>query len=659
MTSAAKKQVKTLPMKTAGTQHLIDRTYRESGRFQWARETLVNALEAGATKAEFGVEWQAVERKKVYRRYIADNGKGMNQAQLVEFFNTFGGGGKPIGGVHENFGVGSKTSLLPWNRHGLVVVSWVDGEASMIWVRQDKDSGEYGLRLFRAADENGEETLEAVVDPFFDTLSGCDWSKVGPSWVREQGHGTIIVLLGNNPNEDTVLGDPSRDEADLKGLAAYLNRRLWTVGSGIEVTVDEFRTSDRRVWPTAEVDLRNKDPKSPDVRTTRRTVMGAKHYITYAVKEFTKGKLGHHGMLELRDKTKIRWFLWEGERPGVHSYAANQGFIAALYKNELYDSTSHLSVYRSFGVTDPGVRQRLWVVLEPTPYDDKAKRGVYPRTDRNTLLLQGGPDAGEPMPLYAWGAEFADNMPDPIKDALRAAYHEAGTLDDRAWREKLAERFGDRWRVPKLRVAPKGDLTVDASQLGGEPVVRHKKPKKESERSDETRESSEPHHSISGTGGTITIGVAPGSAPAERVKLGVNIPTYRTAGPEEMEPGMLAAWSPKDPEHPEGVVLINTGHPVLQQQFDFWKSQYAEHHATEVEREVLDVYGQVAVAKVAHSEKLKGILPAEVVEKELRSEHALTMGLLGLIAEEALIAARLGAKLGKKRVFDPTITAVA
>src|SRR5262245_60077848 len=93
------------PMQTAGTHHFIERTYRESSQFQWVREALVNAIEAGANRVEFGIEWQAVEKKGVYRRMIADDGCGMTAEQLVEFFNTFGGGGKPIGGAHENFGV--------------------------------------------------------------------------------------------------------------------------------------------------------------------------------------------------------------------------------------------------------------------------------------------------------------------------------------------------------------------------------------------------------------------------------------------------------------------------------------------------------------------------------------------------------------------------
>jgi DNA mismatch repair ATPase MutL len=47
--------------------------------YRWARETLRNSLDAGATKVEFGIESQAEEKYNVYRRTIIDNGSGMNR----------------------------------------------------------------------------------------------------------------------------------------------------------------------------------------------------------------------------------------------------------------------------------------------------------------------------------------------------------------------------------------------------------------------------------------------------------------------------------------------------------------------------------------------------------------------------------------------------
>ena len=68
---------------------------------QWVRETgKDNAEEAGATKLLDGTEMQALDARKVHRRLIADNGKGMSPEESVAFINKFGGGGKPIGGEH-------------------------------------------------------------------------------------------------------------------------------------------------------------------------------------------------------------------------------------------------------------------------------------------------------------------------------------------------------------------------------------------------------------------------------------------------------------------------------------------------------------------------------------------------------------------------------
>src|SRR5262249_3585430 len=164
-----------------------------------------------------GVEWQAVKTKGVYRRMIADNGKGMSPEELQEFFNCFGGGGKPIGDEHGNFGIGAKTALLPWNHHGVVVISWVDGQPAMIRIMRDETKGEYGLHIFEAEDDEGDEGREAVVEPYNDLEHGVDWCEVKPSWIDQ--HGTVIVLLGNHPDDDTFRGDLSRDEDGTKDIA--------------------------------------------------------------------------------------------------------------------------------------------------------------------------------------------------------------------------------------------------------------------------------------------------------------------------------------------------------------------------------------------------------------------------------------------------------
>lgn len=130
-----------------GVQYLIKRAYREGSEMQFVRELYKNAIEAGATQVEFGPEWQGVERQGVYRLMVADNGKGMNAQQIETFLNTFGGGWKPIGDAHENYGIGAKTSTLPWNQKGVVVLSWPENDpiGVMLWLCKDPLTGEFIL----------------------------------------------------------------------------------------------------------------------------------------------------------------------------------------------------------------------------------------------------------------------------------------------------------------------------------------------------------------------------------------------------------------------------------------------------------------------------------------------------------------------------------
>src|SRR5262249_55712111 len=149
------------------------------------------------------------------------------------------------------------------------------------------------------------------------------------------------------------------------------------------------------------------------------------------------------------------------------------------------------------------------------------KHGVYPRTDRNALLLKGGPNAGGPLPISDWANEFADQMPDAILQAIRAARagHE-GELSDDSWRDRLAERLGSRWRIPKLLARRGGALGIDPVQpAGSSPITtiirRVKRPA-----------------TPGGTGGRQGdpgMAISPGAKhPATRVKVSGGIPHYRT-----------------------------------------------------------------------------------------------------------------------------------
>ncbi|MFI5297233.1 MAG: hypothetical protein ACHREM_03980 [Polyangiales bacterium] len=616
-----------VPMSVSGVRHLVERAYRESGDLQYLRELLVNAIEAGATRIEFGPEWSAVESKGVYRLMVADNGKGMSPEQLLTFLNTFGGGGKPIGDAHENFGVGAKTSLLPWNHEGVVVISWTEDQplGAMVWLMRDAASGEYGARKFDTADG-----FEEVVTPF------DEWSRIKPSWITD--HGTIVVCLGNSGREDTFLGKSG--EGDIKGIAAYLNKRVWEIPDGVEVAVQEVRTEKRAEWPRSLEEATSSRGPRP---WNRRQIRGARHYVTMT-EDGDATTNAQRGTVALADGTELDWYLWQGDRPKVHSYAHMKGYIAALYRNELYDQMQHVSNFRTFGIPQKEVRERLTIIARP-PQASGAAFGVYPDTARNSLKLQATKRAGESLPWADWAQEFAERMPAPIREALAVAGpSRTGTLDDERWKDRLADDYGKRWASARYVASEGGSDRIEpalggAASGGGNdahgggavgsgngPSIGTPSPKPMASRTTTTTTGSTPAAARGGRGGVPDYQWGPSSD--------IN---------DDAGPRYAAAWSSTSREHPAGLVQLARDFPAIGEVKKYWRDQYPDHLGDRIDGVVEDVYGKALVARIAHSEALvrDATWGRSLVESELRSPAALTMALLGLVSEDAVISARL------------------
>jgi len=620
-----------MKLQITGASNFVNRMFEACGGYQWAREFLKNAMEAEAKRIEFGIEWQAVDGKGVYRRTIVDDGAGMGPEELVKFFSTLGEGAKKIGGVHDNFGVGAKIAALPWNPDGVVIISYKKGEGALIWIRLDEDSGDYELAEFE--DEDGEMTC--VIDPDqleleTDDDDGVNWGQVAPEWARK--HGTVIVLLGSQQHPDTVLGNPAAGEHLIKGLSVYLNSRFWDL-TDRDVTVTELRSEKKSLWPSGP------EERDDSRRPNNRKIRGARYYLEeVAGKE--EGKLGASDALEIDDeRVRCEWYLWAGERPKIHPYARRNGYIAVRYNGELFELTSQKVHFRWFGIVESAVQQNLTIVLEPQLYRASNGRwGVHPDQSRNRLIFTGGGEKGGPLPLAEWGLEFAENLPSEVLDAIRAARGEqAGTIDDEEYRKRLQDKFGSRWRMKRLVETAKkakggvGDDEIESKDRDNadEPVKRNKRKKViRVHRGKPTR---------TGRGDR---------EPTEK-EVAVDVPRFRMAKKEDFEkPWHLALWVPNDPEGP--TVLINVDSLILQEIVEYHQAQYPDVYAEEVAKTIRHVFGEVAACKVAHSQKLARDVPREELDRDYRNEQALTIALMGLLAEETVIAQRLG-KLGRKK----------
>jgi hypothetical protein len=97
--------------------------------------------------------------------------------------------------------------------------------------------------------------------------------------------------------------------------------------------------------------------------------------------------------------------------------------------------------------------------------------------------------------------------------------------------------------------------------------------------------------------------------------------------------------------------------PILQEIVEYHQAQYPDVYAEEVAKTVRQVFGEVAACKIAHSQKLTRKVTEEELDLSYRSEPALTVALMGLLAEESVISQRLG-RLGKKKTDQPQPLAV-
>ncbi len=612
-----------------GASHFVTRMFEACGNYQWAREFLKNSLEAGATKVEFGIEWQAVEKNGVYRRVISDNGSGMTGEELLRFFSTLGEGAKRIGGVHDNFGVGAKIASLPWNPEGVVVISYKHGRPSMIQIELDPDSAEYELAEFQT-----ERGTTYVINPA-EIAWGEDvnWGIVAPEWARQNG--TTIVLLGSEEAPDTIIGNPKAGENAIKGLSVYLNSRFWDL-TQVDVVVAELRSERKAQWPTHSQD--REDTRRPN----NRRIMGAKHYL--ADIQAKDSKLAASDVVPLdQNRAQAHWYLWEGVRPAVDSYAKKSGYIAVRYRDELFELTSHKAHFRWFGVADAKVQQNLFIIVEPHLFDPQVGMwGVHPDQSRNRLIFTGNGDKGAAIPLPDWGYEFAENMPDAIREAIRQARGEAaGTLNDDEYRKRLQDKFGTRWITTQLVQPPQKPETNEAwgSATPTDETVQVLDRDQGGVRS-KRRRKRRIH--------VLHLRAIPGgNGQGVERQVAVDVPRFHYVGKDQFdEPWHLAQWAPADPEGP--TVYMNHDSPILLEAIKHHQEQYPDVFSEDVENIVKNTYGEVAVCKIAHSQKLAKHVAEQDLDVTYRCETALTIALMGLLAEESLIAQRLG-RLGRKK----------
>lgn len=642
-----------VPLMMGASGPIVDRNKRDIRTpGQWLRELKENADEAGARNIHFGIEWQGVENLGVYRRYAADDGSGMDERELDQFMRTYGGGGKPIGAEHENFGIGAKVTLLPWNREGLVVISYKAGVASMIRLAYDPESNEYGSYVWIIEDEYGEPERSVVVSPEEFGIPewgivdfGAIWKQV-PFWTARTEapeHGTIVLLVGNAALEDTILGDPERPaESAVHFPAQYLNTRIWDVPDEMTITVDVPVSPDRNNWP-------RRQPETIDLigqsGITRRPVRGAHHYIhNVGGKVVASSEMEDEESVDLNHHVEAEWYLREVDgRP--NPYGPREGMVAVLYDGELYDISTEQWRFRQFGIPWKEVQRDTYIVIVPPRiHGHDEQQGVYPLGGRDTLAIYGG----KPLPFGDWGMTFAQALPAPIRRRIDAVRPSTDDID-RAWKDKFAERYLNRWRQLRHRLHKRGDVRIDPTHrspvvnldAGSDSTTGPKRPRRP--RNVQTTLTDQP----------TTADNAGRGKHARKVELAAAIPDWITASAQDMdEPHFVAAYDPtrENSDGSRGAVLLNIEHDAVVQFVEEFQAAYPPQAADQVAEQCWNVLGQSLVAKVVHAQSLSAHVPREEVEREFLSPTSLTTAALGMVFESEGLNTRIGGILGVKKI---------
>lgn len=647
--------------------HLITEAYHAGSKFQWAREGAVNSIQAGATWINFGIEPQGFEKHGILRRYIADNGHGMNEEELPNFLSSFGGGGREIG-IGQNYGQGFKASCYEWNPYGIIVASWTreDPEGWMIWIhrRQEGDHVYWELKDFDFYDENGE---------FEDGLGDCirpdimipeidiDASRLKTEQIEEAGQGTVFLFLGSEAHPDTMNGDYLRDECrgDRRGIVRYLNSRFLDVPQNIDLTVSTAETkkdakdTDRRDSKDRFI-VHVKADGTEDRRSIHsRRVSGIRSRITGVAEKSMQS-----GVLHAPRNTTIQWYLTDesDHRKGVGSYQLVSPSIVVKYDDEAYDVKNAAHDFRQFGIPDE-IRDRVWIVIEPPRMSKHSSDwGVTPQASRGTLLANDG----DPLPWSEWWDYFLDNTPEPIEKAKIASQRTEASGDAESRRkrmERLESQFGSRWQSPALTQSKAGKHRGNPTTTSGG------RKKTEITRSPKSGTGVHPDGGRA-SGSTVKLSAdAAGSELGRHRRQTSGIPevTWDDEFTTDSEKVYAARFDPKEiRDGSNGTIHFNKAFPVFQEEIRHWTDKFPRATQSEVIDLIHLVYEDELVSKVMHAYRLRntqvGITesgePIRIRDqqvKELVSQSALTTAVIGLNNVEMKLNSFGGARFGKKK----------
>lgn len=425
-----------------GVSFMVHRLGTEVGPLKQVRELLINCFEAVDAfqmshpddksfkgQVEVSPDPYFLKHYNVRKAAFCDNGIGMDLRELRLYFNTLAQSGKRQS-INENFGVGAKISTAAWNPYGVEIRSWKDGQGFIIRIAHDAATDQYGLEQFNMPDGTYPDYLD---------LSQVEHPEDFKSPIIDQ-HGTMVVLLGREIQHDTTLA-PDSPEVTHKDywFQHVANKQFYRIPHGINL-----------VSKLALVDGK------PHTRT-----------ITGYGSVLDEFKLKSGGV-QLPDATAYWWILDETRsvdlyrrRPYYHAFSGTkkQGHVAAIYRGELFDFTSHdaaIPLLQKFGIL--AGYNHVVIYVEPTP-----ALAVTANLTRTSLVLPDGTN----LPWSRWAGDFYNKMPADLADYVERHQSVASKTEAEYVKEQIS-KYKQFLQIRAYRPVRNGSDTGEVDGLDGD-----------------------------------------------------------------------------------------------------------------------------------------------------------------------------------------------
>ncbi len=423
--SALSGTMATTPMKVRNIGFMLERLGRDCSPLQFVRELTQNAIEANVEAIDAGlaktgevtwdVDWKYFDETGVYKVCCIDTGIGMSGEEMVSYINQLSSSAR-IQSHQGNFGVGAKIAAATRNPAGVVYLSWKDGRGWMIHLWRDPSTGEYGLRHWPRPD--------GTFGPYVELAADAKPEEIGD-------HGTKVVLLGQEPDDDTMKLPKGAEAPENRWLPYYLNTRYYEIPAGITIRA-------REDWTQVP---------SGGGKNTRRRVIGQAEYLNQ--------RAVNAGTVELGG-ARARWWVLDEEKGNWQATLLHtSGHAALLYRNELYETVAGRGAYfrlQQFGVIFG--QGRVVIYVEP----DEDSMQVETTTARTHLIING-----DSAPWHQWASDFRDRMPQAIKDMMeQVAAKATGSDHTESIRDRLSQ-IKDLFKLSRYKPMATGDLIIDPS----------------------------------------------------------------------------------------------------------------------------------------------------------------------------------------------------